>query len=80
MVPEAVSSGQPLVNWKLSPGGDHRLGAHHAGAAHFLHRPAPSMMFQIARQKLHRLLAPILDGDGVGPDIAVVFGIGLVVR
>ncbi len=57
---------------------DDGLLAHHAFAFHFLHVIVGIGDDPVAMQQLHRVIALIGDGDGVGEDVAVIGLIGLV--
>ena len=56
------------------------LGSDHAGAADFLDAADAIGDVPVARQELHRFRTAIFDGHGVGPDIAPVIRIGLVIE
>ncbi len=59
---------------------DHRLFADHAIAAHLAYAPARIGDMPIARQQLHGGVATVFDDDMIGPEIAALFGVRLLVE
>ena len=58
-------------------GSKHGLFADYAGAANFLHAAVCVGDVPVAVDKLYGLIAHVFELDGVGPDIVMVFWVGL---